>query len=128
MSSGRFEQPGVGSPGQGKEYQRARRLCRQIGETLDLALPGESDDPLLHGLHVLSVDPAPDASRLLVTLWSDLPEDEFDRPGILAALQEELAYLRTEVASAITRKRVPNLLFNVVPSWEHMHGEGASPE
>lgn len=71
-------------------------------------------DPLLQSLTVLEVEPAPDASRLLVTLASDessSPHAGFER------LHEHLArasgHLRSEVASAITRKRAPVLVYRL---------------
>src|SRR4051812_4307536 len=48
--------------------RKAWQLGRQVAETLDAVLAGESRDELLRGLRVVSVTPAPDASRLLVTV------------------------------------------------------------
>lgn len=60
------------------DNRKARQLCRQVAETLELVLSGDCHEEILQTLHVVSVEPAPDASRLLVTLQSDLPVDQFD--------------------------------------------------
>ncbi len=42
------------------------QLCRQVAVTLDMVLSGECRDELLQSLRVESVQPAPNASRMLV--------------------------------------------------------------
>ncbi len=42
-----------------KENRKAKQLCRQVLETLDLVLSGDCRDELLQSLHVVSVVPAP---------------------------------------------------------------------
>lgn len=99
----------------GQQGRKSKQLCRQVAETLDLVLSGECRDERLQSLHVLSVEPAPDASRLLVTVESDLPADEFDHGAILDALASQTGRLRTEIAQSIHRKKVPSLVFNLLP-------------
>ncbi len=101
-------------PSQRKGQRKARQLCRQVGETLELVLTGDCADELLQSLHVVSVDPAPDVSRLLVTFGTDLPEERVDHQDILDRLAAQTGRLRCEIATAITRKRVPTLTFCVV--------------
>ena len=96
-----------------KDY-KAMQLCKQVAETLSLVLTGEFDDELLHSLHVVSVDPAPDASRLAVTLRADIGGGQFDSQEILSRLTAVTGRLRAEVASAITRKRAPKLVFRLI--------------
>jgi ribosome-binding factor A len=101
-----------------KEGRKAKQLCRQVAETLDLVLSGECHDESLQSLHVLSVVPAPNASRLLVIARADLPEDRFDRDAIMAQLDAQSGRLRAEIATSIHRKRVPLLTFHVIgPTW-----------
>ena len=58
--------------------RKALQLCHQVAETLEEVL-AECGDGLLQALRVLDVEPAPDASRLLVTLAVDgLPREELD--------------------------------------------------
>jgi len=104
--------------GSGREGRKAKQLCRQVAQTLDLVLSGDCRDELLQCLHVLSVVPAPNSSRLLVVVKASLPEAEFDRAAIMAELESQSGRLRAEVATAIHRKRVPILTFHVVgPTW-----------
>ena len=106
------------TPRDAKEGRKAKQLCRQVAETLDMVLSGECRDESLQSLHVLSVVPAPNASRLLVIARTDIPEAEFDRDAIMARLDAESSHLRAEVAGSIHRKRVPLLTFHVVgPTW-----------
>ncbi len=97
-----------------RHARKAMQLCRQVAETLDMVLSGECRDELLQSLRVESVQPAPNASRMLVTLCADLAPEEFDRQRILELLDEQSGRLRCEVAASITRKRAPSLVFNVI--------------
>jgi len=97
-----------------KEDRKAKQLCRQVADTLDLVLSGDCRDELLQSLHVVSVVPAPNSSRLLVTVSADLPIEEFDRRQVLERLADQTGRLRSEVAASINRKRVPSLVFHVV--------------
>ena len=100
-----------------REDRKALQLCRQISQTLDEVF-AESRDDVLRGLHVLAVEPAPDASRLLVTV---LPEDGVtasrSNPTVIVEhLSKASGYLRGEVTTAITRKRTPLLAYRVAAS------------
>src|SRR5688572_11358091 len=64
----------------GRDNRKALQLCRQVAETLDQVLCSEIADELVSSLSVTSVVPAPDSSRLLVTLQTGLSPREFDRP------------------------------------------------
>jgi ribosome-binding factor A len=68
---------------------------------------------LLLGLTVLTVEPAPNESQLLVMLQSD-QADPAAREEILQRLSQAAGFLRSEIAAAITRKRAPQLLFQLV--------------
>jgi len=63
---------------------------------------------------VVSVDPAPNTSRLLVTVVADLPDDQVDRQTILDRLNQQAGRLRCEVAASIHRRRAPALAFSVI--------------
>ena len=97
-----------------KSGHKDRQLCRQVLEILDALLAGQAFDDRLTDLAVVAVEPAPDASRLLVTLTprpSDRPPDPLET---LAGLDRASGWLRSEVASAITRKRAPFLAYRIV--------------
>jgi ribosome-binding factor A len=96
--------------------RKAMQLGRQVAETLDAVLAGDSRDDVLGGLRVVSVTPAPDASNLLVTVAPHLASDALDPAEILDRLARASARLRCEVASAITRKRAPMLTYRLALS------------
>ena len=97
-----------------KNITTSQRLCHQVAETLDQVLSGEIADNLLQCLHIVSVRPAPDASRLLVTLHADCKREEFDRDLLEDRLAASKGRLRCEVAAAITRRKAPSLIFNLI--------------
>jgi ribosome-binding factor A len=92
--------------------RKTLQLCKQVARTLSCVLGGELGDDVLLGLLVDTVEPAPDASRLCVTVVATAPG------ASEAALREHLArargQLRAAVAQSIHRKRVPELTFLVV--------------
>ena len=97
--------------------RKAWQLCRQVENTLGLVLTGEFEDELLQSLMVESVVPYPNASQLMVTVSvADQEQDAIDQSVILERLNRVNGRLRCEVAAAITRKRVPRLVFQVFRS------------
>ena len=93
----------------------ARRLCSQVRETLTFALAGSCRDEVLQSLYVADVAPAPDATRLAVTLIAFDPaliETARARVALVAAM------LRSEVAASIHRRRAPELVFRVAAGEE----------
>lgn len=99
----------------GRPNRKALQLCRQISHTLGSVLAWESGDDLIRDLLVLSVDPAPDSSRVLVTVSLQTAADV---SVVLEKLRQHSGRLRTEVAAAIHRKRAPELVFRVVKNGE----------
>jgi ribosome-binding factor A len=75
----------------------------------------ESTDAVVQSLQVVNVAPAPDASQLLVivtpSIGAQISADEAS-----AALLRAGGWLRSEIAAAITRKRVPQLVFRFLPA------------
>jgi ribosome-binding factor A len=109
MERGRRKGPQVRQPD-----HKAWQVCRQVAETLDAVL-AECADGALQCLRVASVEPFPDASRLLVTV-----EFVDGRSQQLADLQRALdhlhrasGHLRSEVAMAVTRRRAPLLVYRL---------------
>lgn len=92
--------------------RKARQLCGQVAETLGQVLAGQADD-VLCGLIVAAVEPAPDASRLLVTVRAPLPVEGAGPDEVLGRLERASGRLRAEVAAAITRRRTPTLAFRL---------------
>ncbi len=94
--------------------RKTLQLCGQIADTLNYVLSGELDDDLLRNLYVESVRPAPDASRLLVSV---APLDAADANRADQILQKLLIHsprIRSEVAQSIHRRKTPELSFVVV--------------
>jgi ribosome-binding factor A len=91
---------------------KARQLCRQVQRALNLALANRYVEEGLDELFVDAVTPAPDCGRLLVHVV--VPADR-SVADALGNLRRDAAYLRSQVAMAITRKRAPELSF--VRAW-----------
>jgi ribosome-binding factor A len=85
-----------------------------VAVTLDEVL-AECGDIVLQGLHVVSVAPFPDASRLLVSVTpADGQTTAAAAPEtVLDHLHRASGHLRYEVASAVTRRRAPLLVYCV---------------
>ncbi len=94
---------------------KTRRLCGMVARTLDLVFAGECGDSVLCDLTVQSVTPAPDASRLAVAVQLTIPHDGVGPREVLERLTRAHGLLRSAVAAAIDRKRVPELTFRVLP-------------
>jgi ribosome-binding factor A len=109
-----------------KANKKAKQLCRQAAHTLDFVL-ADCDDESMEALFVVSVNPAPDSSRLLVTIGADVSADQLDLNLIRSRLQDQTPRLRAELARSISRKRVPNLIFDVVAK-SQLDGSASSQE
>jgi len=97
------------------ENRKALQLCSQVAETLALVLAGECRDDLLRDLLVESVVPFPSASRLLVTLVPAVSAGTAPLEEYIEHLEQFKGLLRGEVASAINRRKVPDLVFRILP-------------
>jgi len=95
---------------------RCQSLCAQIRRALQLSL-GQSHHVQVANLYVVTVEPAPNQSRLGVTLQPiglvDIHPDE-----LYALVHQEAGRLRCDAAAAIHRKRVPTLVYRVAPPAE----------
>jgi len=97
-----------------KPDRHTLQLCSQVADTLHLVFL-DSDDDDLRDLALLEVLPLAGAGRLLIRVSYPVRQ-----AGDVARLQQKLAdagkALRVEVASVITRRKVPELNFQVVPA------------
>ena len=91
-------------------YRKDLQLCRQVFDALAYAL-AELDDPVIDELVLASVVPAPNAARVQVTLVAS--RDDIDRDDALARVRAFADELREEVASEVTRRRAPELVFRI---------------
>jgi ribosome-binding factor A len=94
----------------GRRHHKELQLCRQVFDALTYAL-AELADPLIDDLALASVEPTPNAARVLVTLVPT--RDDIDPHAALACLHDAMDELREEVAAEITRKRAPELVFRI---------------
>jgi ribosome-binding factor A len=101
------------SAGRGRRDHKTAQLCRQVFRAVSLGL-AECGDEVLRELVVHDVEPAPDASRLLVSVGFSAAASARSVVEVLERLGEASSFLRREVAGAITRKRAPELMFTFV--------------
>jgi ribosome-binding factor A len=94
--------------------RKALQLCSQVARLISSILAGECGDEVLSDLAVESVVPAPNASRLLVTVYLTTRASEVTAEEVQAHLQQARGLLRSEVAAGIHRKRAPDLSFRVI--------------
>jgi ribosome-binding factor A len=97
--------------------RKVQQLCREVERTVSCALGACSDDQL-RNLIVMSVDPAPDGARLLVTVCPGLGTLDVDVGVLMERIHGVRGFFRAEVAAAIQRKRTPELAFQIVPRTE----------
>ena len=99
----------VSSGSDRKAERKTRQLCREARDALGIALSSLDDEALL-GAWVAEVLPGADAShlRVVVVACADASVDD-----TMEALRRAAGLLRSEVAQATSRKRVPLLSFEV---------------
>ncbi len=91
--------------------RKALQLCAQVLRALYHALPAH-EVPGGGALRVESVQPAPDARRLLVVV--SLPEDQGAlAPAVRACFPRWSGMLRAEAAQCIHRKRTPEIVLQL---------------
>lgn len=101
-------------PERKKNDRKAWQLCKQVERALSLALAACHDD-VLRDLLVHSVVPAPDSSRLLVTVQPGPQAQPVDLSEIQQRLDRVRPFLRHQAAAAICRKKAPELFFDALP-------------
>jgi ribosome-binding factor A len=94
-----------------KPERKLRQLCKQVAQALQLALGNLPHADGLVGVSVWDVSPAPNAGRLCVVI---AVADAGRREQVAAIVRRHSGRLRGEVASAITRRRTPELTFEVI--------------
>lgn len=92
--------------------RKTRQFCRQVQRAINLALAGQNTEGASSGIFADEVLPAPDCGRLLVYVLVPAGRSVDD---VLRELARLAPQLRAEVASAISRKRAPELCFAPVP-------------
>lgn len=95
--------------------RKVHQLCAQVREILSLALAERCTDPLLERICLISVSPAPDSSRLLVTVALEPDDEVVDAEVVMDCLKRLRPELRHEIAMEISRKKTPDLVFDLAP-------------
>ncbi len=98
----------------GPTNRKTLQLCSEIARTLRWVLAWESGDEVLSSLDVSSVVPTPNCGRLLVTVYQATPDATLQPAQIIERLSQVAGKLRAEVAAAIHRRRVPELVYRVL--------------
>ena len=101
-------------PTPNRAARKTLQLCKQVERELSLALAGDCSDPVLGDLQVLSVEPAPNSARLLVTVSPSPSAAPFDPNEVTAHLARASGKLRCEIAAGIHRKKTPELVYCVL--------------
>ena len=96
-----------------KNDRKSRQLCAQTAETLNIILGGELQDDALFGLTVQEVEQS-NHNQLKVKIVIQEGTNASHAHLILGRLYQLTGRFRREVASAISRKRVPELSFEFV--------------
>jgi ribosome-binding factor A len=89
--------------------RKTQQLCGQVKDALHLAL-GECANGVLQGLQVVAVEPAPHAGRLRVLIIAATGDRAVAETAVLRAS----GWLRSQIAMAINRRYVPELVFDVI--------------
>jgi ribosome-binding factor A len=101
-----------------KLNRKALQLCSEVAKSLRSSLAWELGDDLLSELLVESVVPAPDSTRVLVTVSLLAPAGTIQPADVLERLRQFTGRLRAQVGAAIHRRRVPELSYRVEVRWE----------
>ncbi len=92
---------------------KALQLCRQVERSAALTLAELRECEALASSAVARVDPAPDASRLRVSVVLAPGKSPDDLEVAAEALREKAGLFREDAARAIHRKRAPLVVFEV---------------
>jgi len=101
-----------------KADHKTEQLCKQVFRAIVTTLNGECGDPVLQNLLVESVEPAPNANRLLIRVLLRCSSGKPDVVDVYERLERVRGFLRNEVAVAIYRRKAPELAFLVLPAPE----------
>jgi len=91
---------------------KTAQLCKQVERAVSLALSESGSDALASAV-VDSVEPAPDAGRLRIGVVLQAAASIEDVDAARAALAGSVGAVRAEIARAIHRKRVPEIVFDL---------------
>ena len=108
-------------------HPRALSLCQQARRALEAAFAEDCQDERMNDLTVLEVLPDPTIRRLRVWLGAPRGTHESERDEWMERLMHRRGFFRAQVASAIYRKRAPQLAFEVVIPFEDERASESCP-
>src|ERR1700683_2620982 len=95
------------------DEHRSLRVSEAVREELSEIIGFELSDPRLLTVNVSDVTVSPDSRHAAVTV--SVRGDDAEQRGAIAALQHAKNYLRSELASRLSMRRVPELHFQLDP-------------
>jgi ribosome-binding factor A len=101
--------------GKSGKHRKAYQLSKQVHRVISGVIGGVCGDEEIQALTVWSVKPLGNTAHLVVTL--SLAKGQEDPPAIMQKLEGVRGIVRREIALAITRRRVPEISFRLVPHW-----------
>jgi ribosome-binding factor A len=93
-----------------KQARKELQLCKEATRIISLVLSGETRQPLLRDLQVISVQPD-HVGQLSVTVGHYAADIQVSDTDVLEALKRVQGLLRTALAHALHRKHTPTLSF-----------------
>lgn len=93
------------------------RVAERIQEILSTQLQFEVNDPRLQGVTVLDVEI--DRELMYATVYVSTLGGEEDREEVMEGLQDASGFLRREVGSRLSLRRVPELRFEWDETTQH---------
>jgi ribosome-binding factor A len=97
--------------------RRQRRVAELIHRELSLLLMLETRDPRLAGVTITDVDITPDL--MLARIYFAAPGNSGEEQAMLAGFESAKGFLRTQLASRVQLRFMPDLLFYVDRSAEY---------
>lgn len=98
-----------------RKVYKDQQLCQQVSHALSYCINDGEPVELMECLRVEAVTPAPDASRLMVTVSFDSGDSTVTYESVVSALESNTNRLRFEVSQAINRRKTPQLAFCLIP-------------
>ncbi len=102
-----------------KPNHHTRQLCKQACRAIDESIVCDCGDPVLDDLRTVWVRPAGKGGQKLEVTFTTAETDLEKIALMYEALRQVSGILRSAVAGSITRKRVPQLTFRIVPEKQH---------
>jgi len=95
--------------------RKSQQLGKEARQTISMIFAGELTDPVFQDIEVIDTMVSDDRQFLVVSLTQVDTGDELDEKIVLEKCQAVQGFLRSAIANAVNRKRVPSLKFEWVP-------------